>query len=98
MFCLNLSMSKKRPAVVLSEPQGNDFIMLQITSKNVRDNYAIPLLQSDFILGTLHQDSNIRPNKIFTLDKNLILYKAGHLTDNILKECIEKVCSIIQTY
>ncbi len=92
----DLSTSKKRPAVILSIPQGDDYIMLQITSKNVRDPYAIPLLQSDFATGSLHQDSNIRPNKIFTLDEKIILYKAGHLTEGKLSECVNKVCSIIR--
>ncbi len=69
--------------------------MLQVTSQNVKDNYAIPLLQSDFSFGSLRQESNIRPNKIFTLDKSLILYKAGHLNPIKIEECVEKVCSII---
>ncbi len=93
----NLSSSKKRPAVILSTPQGDDYIMLQITSQNVKDNYAVPLLQSDFTSGSLQQNSNIRPNKIFTLDKNLILYKAGHINDSKLNECVEKLCSLIKT-
>lgn len=92
----DLTASKKRPAIILSDLYGDDYIMLQITSQNVKDSYAIPLLQSDFSSGTLYQNSNIRPNKIFTLDKNLILYKTGHLTSDKLNECIKKVCSIIQ--
>lgn len=92
----DISMSKKRPVVVLSDLQGNDYIMLQITSKNVRDNFSISLMQSDFESGSLHQDSNIRPNKIFTLDRSLILYKVGHLTEDKLSECIGKDCSIVQ--
>ena len=92
----DLSSSKKRPALILADIKGDDYIMLQITSKNVKDIYAVPLLQSDFSSGSLQQDSNIRPNKIFTLDKNLILYKVGHLTDAKLEECINKVCSIIK--
>lgn len=92
----DMSASKKRPAVILSDIKGSDFIMLQITSKNVKDSYAIPLSESDFLSGSLQKDSNIRPNKIFTLDKNLILYKIGHLTDAKLTECIEKVCSILK--
>lgn len=93
----DLSLSKKRPAVILSNLKGNDYIMLQITSKNVKDSYAIPLLQSDFQSGSLQQDSNVRPNKIFTLDEKLILYKVGHLNKAKSNECIEKVCSIIKS-
>lgn len=72
--------------------------MLQITSKNVKDPYAIPLLQSDFLSDSLQQDSNIRPNKIFTLEQSLILYKVGHLTESKRKECIDKVYSILNVH
>lgn len=92
----NLSASKKRPALILSNIKGDDYIMLQITSKNIKDNYAITLLETDFYFGSLQTDSNIRPNKIFTLDEKLILYKIGHLNDSKLNECIQKVCSIIK--
>lgn len=61
-----------------------------------QDNNSIPLLQSDFVSRSLHQDSNIRSNKIFTLDRSLILYRIGHLTEDKLNECIEKVCSIVR--
>lgn len=93
----DLSASKKRPAVIISDLYGSDYLMLQITSQNVKDNYAIPLLTTDFQSGTLQKNSNIRPNKIFTLDSKLILYKAGHLTNTKIDECVQKVCSIIRT-
>ncbi len=93
----DLSASKKRPAVIISDLQGSDYFMLQITSQNVKDDYAIPLLVTDFQSGTLQKNSNIRPNKIFTLDSKLILYKIGHLHDIKIAECIQKVCSIIKT-
>jgi len=93
----DLSASKKRPAVIISGLYGSDYLMLQITSQNVKDNYAIPLLTTDFQSGTLQKNSNIRPNKIFTLDSKLILYKAGHLTNTKIDECVQKVCSIIWT-
>ncbi len=92
----DLSASKRRPALILSNIKGDDYIMLQITSKNIKDNYAIPLLEADFASGSLQVDSNIRPNKIFTLDEKLILYKIGHLGQDKLNECIKKVCNIIE--
>lgn len=91
----DLSSAKRRPAVILADLKGNDYIMLQITSKNVRDSYAIPLISTDFTSGSLKTDSNVRPNKIFTLDRQLILYRIGHLTDQKLKECMDGVCNII---
>lgn len=91
----DLSSAKKRPALILANLIGDDYIMLQITSKNVHDAYAIPLLTTDFSSGSLHQDGNIRPNKIFTLDKKLILYKIGHLNNAKLSECINAISDII---
>lgn len=93
----DLSSSKRRPAVILAGLKGDDYLMLQITSTNIKDNYSIPLLLDDFQSGSLQRDSNIRPNKIFTLDGKLILYKIGHLTNTKIDECVQKVCNIIKT-
>lgn len=93
----DLSSSKKRPAVILADIKGNDYFMLQITSQNVKDQYAIPLLKTDFQFGSLQKNSNIRPNKIFTLDETLVLYKIGHLTQAKIDECVEIVCNIIKS-
>lgn len=92
----DLTSSKRRPAVILADIKGDDYLMLQITSQYVKDGYAIPLLEEDFQMGSLQRDSNIRPNKIFTLDGSLILYKIGHLTKGKIDECVQKVCNIIQ--
>lgn len=91
----DLSSAKKRPALIIADLNGDDYIMLQITSKNIHDAYSIPLLNSDFLSGTLNQSSNIRPNKIFTLDEKLILYKIGHINVSKFAECISKIYSII---
>lgn len=93
----DLSSAKKRPALIIANTTGTDHIMLQITSKNVKDNYAIPLSKTDLTFGTLNQDSNIRSNKIFTLDQKLILYKIGHINNDKLMECIGKICTIIRS-
>jgi len=39
--------------------------------------------------------SNIRPNRLFTADSNIILYKVGTKPDK-LKEIIEKLIEIIK--
>jgi mRNA interferase MazF len=45
----DLSSSKKRPAFVLADLKGDDIILCQITSKNVRNSKAISLKNTDFI-------------------------------------------------
>src|SRR3989338_5735684 len=92
----DLSASKKRPAVVVANLTGDDYIIVQITSIARMDNYAISLEQKDFKNGKLPHDSMIRPNKLFTADKSLISYKAGSINDKKIKE-IEKILVSIFT-
>jgi len=39
----DLSGSKRRPALIISNLEGYDLILCQITSKNIKDKYAIDL-------------------------------------------------------
>jgi len=75
----DLSGSKKRPALVLADLQGDDIILCQITSQQSKDAYAIAIDQTDFARGSLPVASNIRPSRIFTADKKIILRTAGTL-------------------
>ena len=93
----DLSGSKKRPALVISTPFGEDIIVCQITSKHKSDPLALPLIADDFAVGTLPVDSFIRPNKIFTADKNLILSIVGHLSERKIQETLSAVINIISS-
>jgi len=66
----DLTQAKRRPALVLAELEGDDLILCQITSQQVRDKYAITLEDTDFETGTLRQISNIHPNRLFIADKH----------------------------
>jgi len=91
----DLTGNKKRPALVLSNLPGVDTIVCQITSKSKSDPYALPLEASDFASGGLPVSSYIRPNKIFTADKNLILSVAGHLSELKINNIINSIIKII---
>jgi len=62
----DLTQAKRRPALVLAELEGDDKILCQITSRHIRDRYAVELDDNDFEAGDLRQKSNIRPNRLFT--------------------------------
>jgi mRNA interferase MazF len=79
----NLHGSKRRPALVLADDGGNDLVLCQITSQNIKDNFAVRITPND-TNGKLLVDSNVRPNKLFTIDKSIILYKIGMLSGNKL--------------
>ncbi len=91
----DLSGSKKRPALVLTDLQGDDIMLCQITSQQVKDSYAIPLKNSDFDTGRLTAPSNIRPNRIFTGDKNIIIKKAASLKEPAVNTVVQKIIDII---
>jgi mRNA interferase MazF len=93
----DLSGSKHRPAFVLTDIPGSDIILCQITSKAKSDPYAITLSDTDFISGSLPLVSYIRPTKLFTADKNIILSVAGHLSDSKIAEVIEVVIHTIRS-
>ena len=91
----DLSGSKKRPALVLAGLQGDDIILCQITSQKTKDKYAIAINECDFKLGILSTPSNIRPNRIFTADKNIIIKKASSLNESAVNSVIQKIISIL---
>lgn len=92
----DLSNAKKRPALVLAESSLNDIILCQITSQDIKDSFSITLSNEDFSSGSLNKISNIRPNKIFTADSRIILYKIGFLTDRKINQVIDKIAEIFK--
>lgn len=92
----DLSQSKRRPALVIAPLEGDDAILCQITSKTVKDTYAIPINDTDFSSGSLKQPGNIRPNRLFTADSHIILYRVGSIKLEKLAETVEKVVEIIK--
>ncbi len=93
----DLTNTKRRPALIIANLQGDDFIMSQITSQARVDNYSIILYKEDFVKGKLNLVSLIRPNRLFTIDKSLIENKVGFLKKEKLNKVIEKVCKILKS-
>ncbi len=92
----DLTDIKKRPALIIANLKGEDLILCQITSKNVKDEYAIEIKDTDFKEGSLKQVSNVRPNKLFTADNGIILYQVGTLKRNKMNEIIDKIIDILK--
>jgi len=92
----DLTRAKRRPALVVAGLEGDDLILCQITSRHIRDRYTVLIDEDDFESGTLRQQSNIRPNRIFTADRRIILYRVGHLKFEKINEVIQKIIDILQ--
>ena len=87
----DLTQTKRRPALVLKDLPGDDLILCQITSQTVRNAAAIEINFTDFQQGSLNQLSNVRPDRLFTADQGLILYKVGSLKSEKMIEILTKV-------
>jgi mRNA interferase MazF len=92
----DLTQSKRRPALVVAVLSGDDLVLCQITSRLISDQYTIALEAADFSSGSLRQSSNIRPNRLFTADRQIILSQVGQLKPEKLNEVIAKIIEILQ--
>lgn len=92
----DLSGTKRRPVFVAASLEGDDLILCQITSKKKNDSYAITLADSDFEEGCLKVDSMIRPNRIFTAENSIVLYKAGKVNPDKIAEVEKSLIGIFE--
>lgn len=91
----DLSGNKKRPALVLADLPGDDIILCQITSQQSWDSFAVALTNNDFVSGSLPLASNIRPSRIFTADKNIIIRKAGTIHPTLSAKVLQQLIGIL---
>jgi len=98
----DLSSSKRRPALVLVGSQGRDLILAQITGQNAFDEVAVSIRPGDIEVGKmggrsngLSVPSNVRPNKLFTADESIVLYKVGTLSISKLYQVVRQVVSLL---
>ncbi|MCU0401197.1 MAG: type II toxin-antitoxin system PemK/MazF family toxin [Algoriphagus sp.] len=91
----DLSSSKRRPALVLAYAENGDYLLCQITSKNNKDIWAITLPDNEITEGELFKSSNVRPNRLFTADHSIILYRAGKISSIIHQKVVEAVVKLI---
>jgi len=57
--------------------------------------FALPIDTHDFVSGGLPIDSFIRPNKIFTADKKIILSIAGKLNNTKVREVVNSIITLV---
>ena len=94
----NLKSAKRRPVLIIKVPKGEDVIVAQITGESYEKFVEIPIKKEDFKQGSLKRDSYIRIDKIASIEKYLIKYKAGSLKQEKFNEVIDKVCSFLRNW
>ena len=92
----DLSGSKRRPALVIADLDGDDVILCQITSVVRNDNYAVPIDDADYESGMLPVKSFVRPNKIFTADRHLVLYSPCQLKSEKVRAITDAIIDMLE--
>ncbi|MBS3096622.1 type II toxin-antitoxin system PemK/MazF family toxin [Candidatus Woesearchaeota archaeon] len=94
----DLKGKKIRPALVVSNDSVNskskDCIMLPLTSVIKDEPYSIAINQEDLSSGQLIKSSRIKIDKIFTVEKRLIVMKIGILSHNTFEKVKEELFNI----
>lgn len=92
----DLSQSKVRPAICLADVGRGDWILCQITSNAYGDPYAVPVLDPDFVAGGLRVASFVRPGKLFTAHRSLLIRSVGQLGPTKLQPILSAVAAFFQ--
>ena len=82
--------------MVIATLAGDDLILCQITSQARADAYSVRLEDVDFVLGGLSQSSWVRPNRLFTADAGIVVYRAGRVSATKLNEVVDRLVAIIK--
>jgi mRNA interferase MazF len=75
----DFSRFKKRPALVVGRAEFDNLILCQITSKANSSKHAILLRDTDFQEGSLHLESYIRFDKLFTVERSVLEGEVGSI-------------------
>jgi len=62
----------------------------------IKDRYSVSLASNDFAEGSLPVISNIRPNRIFTADKNIIVKRSGTVKIEVIQKVVKVVTDILK--
>ena len=87
----DLSVVKRRPAVVLADVGMNDWIVCELTSRRQSRPGDVPVTQGDMQSGNLNRDSWARIGRLHTLNDGVFSRTFGRLTNNKREEIARAV-------
>ncbi|MEF2968137.1 type II toxin-antitoxin system PemK/MazF family toxin [Paenibacillus sp. M1] len=86
----DLSSTKKRPVLVLSNTEYNqshkDIVVAAITSNIAERDYLIQISESDLVKGQLKVESGIRVDKIYTFSDNIVIKSFGQISSEKMSQ------------
>ena len=96
----DLASQKKRPAVIISSDAYNnvneDIVVVALTSNVEPRNFTVILNSDDLEDGILKVTSMIRVDRIYTLNKSIVLKTFGRVKPYILAKIKETILKLIE--
>lgn len=96
----DLTSQKKRPAIIISSDKYNetneDIVVVALTSNIESRNFTITLTTDDLEDGVLKVTSMIRVDKIYTLNKSIVIKTFGRVKPDILAKIKDSILKLIE--
>lgn len=94
----DLSSIKQRPAVIVSSNDFNeneDLVVVAITSQiKISGKFRVNFSNNDLDNGSIPKESQIRCDKIYTLNKSLVRKRIAKLSEKTFAEVLRKIENI----
>jgi mRNA interferase MazF len=96
----DLASQKRRPAIIISSDKYNenneDIVVIALTSNIEPRDFTIILATDDLEEGSLKVRSMIRVDKIYTLNKSIVLKTFGRIKPAVLAKIKETLLKLIE--
>jgi mRNA interferase MazF len=96
----DLVSQKKRPAIIISCDKYNetneDIVVVALTSNIENRDFTVTLTNNDLENGTLKVTSMIRVDKIYTLNKSIVIKTFGRVKPDILIKIKDLILKLIE--
>jgi mRNA interferase MazF len=88
----DLSAHKRRPALVLTQPDAyGDFLAVAITSQPSHQD-AFEITQTDLVIGSLPKRSWVRVRKIYSLNTSIVVASFGEVSSVAFERIHQGLC------
>ena len=95
----NLEGKKVRPAIIVSNNSFNakssDCIMVPLTTVIKKEPYSFTIDNPDLHSGMLIAESRVRADKIFCVEKKLIIKKIGEINNKTFEKVKSEIMAIL---
>ena len=96
----DLSASKKRPVIVVSQDSYNqsaqDLVVVAMTSTSTINPWTFTITQADLVAGTLNRPGQVRCDKVYTLAQSLVVKTFGKVGRPVLLKIQSLVCKLLE--